>query len=97
MYLDSKKFFKYYAKQKGLTEPYEDSDIMNAVIENAASDKPDSSAQKIILKLSEVVEKANDDNIAQLAKKYKLTIDEMATMVGTAGKFNCKIEKRRNG
>ena len=91
----TKKWFKEYAKQKGLTEPYQDSDIMNAVFENAVSDKPDSSAQKIILKLSEVVEKANDGNIAQLAKKYNLTIDEMATMVGTAGKFFTVTAKSR--
>jgi hypothetical protein len=91
----TKKWFKEYAKQKGLTEPYEDSDIMNAVFENAVSDKPDSSAQKIILKLSEVVEKANDGNIGQLAKKYNLTIDEMATMMGTAGKFFTGTAKSR--
>jgi len=91
----TKKWFKEYAKQKGLTEPYKDSDIMNAVFENAVSDKPDSSAQKIILKLSEVVEKANDSNIGQLAKKYNLTIDEMATMMGTAGKFFTGTAKSR--
>jgi hypothetical protein len=91
----SKKWFKAYAKEKGLTEPYEDSDIMNAVFENAASDKPDSSAQKIILKLSEVVEKANDGNIGQLADKYNLTIDEMASMMGTAGKFFTGTAKSR--
>ena len=91
----TKKWFNAYAKENGLNEPYEASDIMNAVFENAASDKPDSSAQKIILKLSEVVEKANDGNIAQLAKKYKLTIDEMATMVGTAGKFFTGTAKSR--
>jgi hypothetical protein len=91
----TKKWFKEYAKQKGLTEPYKDSDIMNAVFENAVSDKPDSSAQKIILKLSEVVEKANDGNIGQLAKKYNLTIDEMATMMGTAGKFFTGTAKSR--
>ena len=91
----NKKWFKAYAKEKGLTEPYKDSDIMNAVFENAASDKPDSSAQKIILKLSEVVEKANDGNIEQLAKKYNLTIDEMATMMGTAGKFFTETAKSR--
>jgi hypothetical protein len=82
----TKKWFKDYAKQKGLTEPYEDSDIMNAVFENAASDNPDSSAQKIVTKTSEIVEKTNDTNFNERAKKFNLTVDELATIMNIAGK-----------
>jgi len=89
----AKKWFKEYAKEKGLTQPFKENDIMNAVFENAASDKPDSSAQKIILKLSEVVEKTTADNMEQMASKFNLPLDEMQKAVdsmsmyfkGTAG------------
>lgn len=81
----NKPWFKAYAKQKGFSEPYEDSDILNAVFENAASDTPDSSAQKIITKISEIVEKTNDTNFNERAKKFNLTTDEMATIMQIAG------------
>ena len=81
----NKPWFKKYAKEKGLTEPFKENDIMNAVFENAASDNPDSSAQKVILKLSEVVEKTTADNMEQMAKKFNLPVDEMQRVMDTVG------------
>jgi hypothetical protein len=85
--VSKKKWFKKYAQEKGLTEPYNENDIMNAVFENASSDNPDSSASKIVLKLSEVVEKATPENIQQLAKKYNLPEEDMKKMVDSTGEY----------
>lgn len=83
----NKPWFKKYAKEKGLNEPFNENDLMNAVFENAASDKPDSSAQKVILKLSEVVEKTTADNIEQMAKKFNLPVDEMQKAMDSASMY----------
>lgn len=72
----NKPWFKTYAKKQGLSDPVSDNDIMNAVFENAASDNPDTSAQKIILKISEIVENVTDKNISHYADKFGLELDE---------------------
>jgi hypothetical protein len=81
----NKTWFKTYTEEKGLSEPYQNSDILNAVFENAASDKPDTSAQKIITKISEIVEKTNDNNFNERAKKFNLTTDKLSTIMQIAG------------
>jgi hypothetical protein len=91
----NKPWFKKYAKEKELTQPFEVNDVMNAVFENAASDKPDSSAQKVILKISELVEKATDSNIPQLAKKFGLEADEMGNVVKRNSSFFAQTARAR--
>lgn len=91
----SKPWFKKYAKEKELTEPFEQNDVMNAVFENAASDTPHSSAQKIVLKISELVEKATDSNIPQLAKKFGLDVDAMGNVVKRNGNFFAQTARAR--
>ena len=80
-----KPWFKKYASEKGLTQPFDDNDVMNAVFENAASDNPDSSTQKIVLKLSEMVEKSTPTNMQSMAKKFGLSVEEYQKTLDTVG------------
>ena len=92
----NKPWFKKYAQENGLTEPFDDNDVMNAVFENAASDNPDTSAQKIVLKLSEMVEKATPSNMEATAKKLGLSVDEYQKVLNTVGvelKSTARIRK----
>jgi hypothetical protein len=93
----NKSWFKKYAKEKGLTEPFEDSDIMNAVFENTSGDNPDTSAQKLILKLSEFVEQITPKNISQMAKKFNLSTDDIQSALDAIGpNFSQTAKSRRD-
>jgi hypothetical protein len=77
----NQKWFKDYAKENGLQQPYTDlsSDaVLDAVFKNAASDNPSPGATDLVLKISEMVEKVNPNNMENYAKKYGITTEELA-------------------
>ena len=77
----NQKWFKEYAKENGLQQPYTDlsSDaVLDAVFKNAASDNPSPGATDLVLKISEMVEKVNPNNMENYAKKYGITTEELA-------------------
>jgi len=90
-----KSWFKKYAKEAGLIEPFSENDVMNAIFKNVASDKPDTSAQKIILKLSELVERTTPENIESMANKFNLPADDMQKVMDSVGMYFKETAKSR--
>jgi hypothetical protein len=91
------KWFKQYVKDNSLSEPYSDNDIMNAVFEIASKEDGSAGAQKIILKLSEMVEKVTAENLSSISKKFNISIDDMELIMNSAGVyFNQTAKSRRD-
>jgi hypothetical protein len=75
--ITDKPWFKKYANDNGLEEPYSNDDVINAVYENVAGDNPNSNAIEAVLKISEMVQNVNPNNLENYAKKYGISAEEL--------------------
>jgi hypothetical protein len=91
----NKPWFKTYAAEKGLEKPYSNDVVLDAVYENASSDNPDQNALDTVLKISEMVQKINPNNIANYAKKYGITPEQLDDIVKSTEPLKETGSKRR--
>jgi hypothetical protein len=91
----NKPWFKTYAAEKGLEKPYSNDVVLDAVYENASSDNPDQNALDTVLKISEMVQKINPNNIANYAKKYGITPEQLGDIVKSTEPLKETGSKRR--
>jgi hypothetical protein len=91
----NKPWFKTYAAEKGLKKPYSNDVVLNAVYKNASSDNPDQNALDTVLKISEMVQKINPNNIANYAKKYGITPEQLNDIVKSTEPLKETGSKRR--
>jgi hypothetical protein len=77
----NQKWFKDYAKENGLEPPHSPDIVLDAVFKNAASDKPSPGATDLVLKISEMVEKVNPNNMENYSKKYGVSTEELASIL----------------
>ena len=91
----NKPWFKTYATEKGLEKPYSNDAVLDAVYENASSDNPDQNALDTVLKISEMVQKINPNNIGNYAKKYGITPEQLGDIVKSTEPLKETGSKRR--
>jgi hypothetical protein len=91
----NQKWFKDYAKENGLQPPHSNDTVLKAVFENAASDNPSSNAIDMVLKVSEMVQNVNPNNIANYANKYGIATEQLDNIVKSAELLKETGRKRR--
>lgn len=91
----NKPWFKKYAAEKGIQQPYSNDSVLNAVFENAASDNPDQNALDTVLKISEMVENVNPTNIGNYAKKYGISPEQLDSIAKSTEPLKETGRKRR--
>jgi hypothetical protein len=91
----NKPWFKKYAAENGLQQPYSNDSVLTAVFQNAASDNSDQNALDTVLKISEMVENVNPTNIGNYAKKYGISPEQLASIAKSAEPLKETGRKRR--
>ncbi len=91
----NKPWFKKYATENGLNPPYSNDTILKAVFANAASDNPDQNALDTVLKISEMIQNVNPNNIENFAKKYGITSQQLSSIVTSTEPLKETGRKRR--
>jgi hypothetical protein len=91
----NQKWFKTYAAEAGLQSPYSNDTVLNAVFQNATSDNPSSNAIETILKISEMVQNINPNNIENFSKKYGITSEQLSSIVASTESLKETGRKRR--
>jgi hypothetical protein len=91
----NKPWFKKYAVENGLKKPYSNDAVLEVVYQNAASDTPDQNAIDTVLKISEMVQNVNPNNIENFAKKYGITSQQLSSIVKSTEPLKETGRKRR--
>jgi hypothetical protein len=91
----NKPWFKKYATENGLNPPHSNDTVLKAVFANAASDNPDQNALDTVLKISEMVQNVNPNNIENFAKKYGITSQQLSSIASSTEPLKETGRKRR--
>jgi len=91
----NKPWFKKYATENGLNPPHSNDTVLKAVFANAASDNPDQNALDTVLKISEMIQNVNPNNIENFAKKYGITSQQLSSIATSAEPLKETGRKRR--